>query len=269
MRTKIAIGGLIAALALTLASSAYAMPAHKERPKVFFGEFVASRAEGPITKENPATVKGHGEAEFSVGPWTWECEKLKSTGAMEAERSETFWTAIKFSGCSGTRTLAKGITEHVKFKMGAGTVMEFKANGSGQFGENSGELRVKKGSTIIAKAKGGACKIELPQQYIPVKAEVKPEHEFEAVTYSNEPPEPTAKKNIYPTGFKQRLEIEWETAHFLYYIPADNGSGCEFSESAGNYNKEMHRVELKGSFEGFLEELEIKNGEFEFSTTEA
>ncbi len=238
MRTKIAIGGLIAALALTLASSAYAMPAHKERPKVFFGEFVASRAEGPITKENPATVKGHGEAEFSVGPWTWECEKLKSTGAME-------------------------------FKMGAGTVMEFKANGSGQFGENSGELRVKKGSTIIAKAKGGACKIELPQQYIPVKAEVKPEHEFEAVTYSNEPPEPTAKKNIYPTGFKQRLEIEWETAHFLYYIPADNGSGCEFSESAGNYNKEMHRVELKGSFEGFLEELEIKNGEFEFSTTEA
>ena len=89
-----------------------------------------------------------------------------------------------------------------------------------------------------------------------------PEREFEAVTYSNETPEPEPVKK-YPSGFKQRLEIEWETTKFKYLIPVNNGSGCVQEGAPENGD-----IELRGTFEGYQEELEIKNGEFEFSTTQ-
>jgi len=270
MRTRIAFGVMIAALALTVASPAYAK---KTKPKVFFGEFVAERAEAPITPADEAEVSGHAvqespteeaPAEFHAGPF--DCAKVGAGAKIDWEHSETFRPLIVFKKCAGVRRLEGGIEEHVTYKMGK-TEWEFHANGSGTVGEPSGEVTITKPGSIKIKSKGGVCEVELPDQSIPAKAETKPEREYEAITYSNEeePVEPS-KKNLkrYPSGFKDRLEIEWE-GKAKYEVPAGKEQACGYSkEESRNYNPETHKVVIKGTIYGYVEELEIKNGEFYF-----
>jgi hypothetical protein len=180
---------------------------------------------------------------------------------MTAERSTTFNTEVKFAGCTGSRLLAGGFEEKgLRFKIGGPVGMEFRANGSGQIGEESGELKIVKESKLKVTTKGGVCEILIPDQSMPVKSENKPEKEYETVEYFPEE-EPTTKVKKYPSGIKERLEIDWSTKAFLYDIPAGKEKQCGTTKE----NSE-EVVQMKGHFEGELDELNIKGGEFGFTT---
>ncbi len=250
-RTSIASLVVVAIALFAMAATASA------KEPMFFGEFTASPTPATVTSKS-------GSVEFKVGAWEWSCPKIKSKGQMPTERSTHFLAVLKISGCEGVRKLSGGFEEHVKFKVQPGFAIEFRANGSGNVGEAAGELEIVKGSTLHVKSKGGVCEIVIPQQSMPTQAEKKPEHEYEVVEYFPEK-EATTKVKTYPSGFKEKLEIDWESNHFLYEVPAGSAKACGTNKESGP----EETVKLKGHFTGELDELQVKGGDFGFTTEKA
>jgi hypothetical protein len=270
----------MAAVAGVLGALASPALAKNERPKAFFGEFVASVPTGPpITPSTPAIAKTKEGAldVLEVGNpnhplFNFACESLMSQGNVTAERSPTFKTEIKFHKCTGSRRLAENVVEgepegsgpSLKTKIGPGFEMEFHANGAvGVGGELSNEARITKGTSVEIKVKGALCKLVIPPQTVP-KNGLNEEKEFEGGSYRGEK-EPTTRLKTYPDGFKEKSEIDWELTKMIVEIPVGPGTGCSYEkEPGGKFNEETHSVVEHAIFEGELEEIEIKKGEFFF-----
>ena len=267
---------MLAAIACVFGVVASPALAKKERPKAFFGEFFANYPNGKlITPSEPAvasTKEGELEALYvggeSTGPFAFRCASLSSKAIVPWERSETFLTQITFKKCEIGRHLTKGLTEWSKAKVGTGFEMEFHANGSATLGKTEGEAVIKKGTTFTVDAKGAQCKIEIPEQTVPTKAENHPEKEYEAAEYATW--EETAPVKKFPSGFEDELEVEWDLSHVVFRIPVADESHCEYAkEPAGHYNPETKAVEFNGVFAGYLEEIKVKKGNIGFSEEEA
>ena len=268
----------IVAAAIACVAGALASPAlaKTETPKAFFGEFVASvPTGGPITPSTPAIAKAkEGElGEFYVGgeetgPWSFACSSISGQGKVFEERSTSFKTEIKFHKCEATRRLRGGLEEHkLKMKIQKGFEIEFHSNGSFVVGhEEPGEFKITKGTTLEVKVKGGACKVIIPEQTVPTKAEKNEEKEYEGGSYSGER-EATEKLKVYPSGFKELLEVERELSKITVDVPSEPNSPCTYAkEPGGKYNEELKVTEIPAHMEGDLEEIEIKKGEIFFET---
>jgi hypothetical protein len=265
----------VALAAVACVVGALASPSFAAKEKTFFGEFTASIPTGaPITPSTPAVARSkEGELEeFYVGGenhplFTFECEKLGSQASVTSERSTTFKTELKFKKCTASRRLSNGFIErNLKVKIGPGFEIEFHANGAASVGQEEGnELKITKGTSIAVKIRGGQCGIRIPAQTIPDRGGEEL-HEAEEAFYSGER-EPTTKLKLYPNGFKERLEVEWEIKGMTVEVPTAAGSGCEYEkEPGGKYNPETGAVELPSYFEGELDEIEIPKGELFFET---
>jgi hypothetical protein len=266
----------VAVAAVACVVGALASPAFAVKEKSFFGEFTASiPSGGPITPSTPAVAKTREGSldEFYVGSenrplFSFECESLKAEGKVFAERSTTFKTEVKFRKCTATRRLSQGIIESgLKAKIGP-LEMEFHSNGATQVGkEEAGETVITKGSSVSIKVRGSVCKLVIPQQTVPTAGE-NPEKEVEGASYSGER-EKTEQLKLYPSGFKERLEVDWELKHMTVEIPVGPGTGCEYErEPGGKFNEETKSVQIPSYFEGELEEIEIKKGELFFETAQ-
>ncbi len=274
----------VALAAVACVVGALASPA-LAKEKAFFGEFTASiPTGGPITPATPAVAKtkeGSLDA-FTVGNpnhplFNFVCESLRSEGKVTSERSTTFKTEIKFHKCKGSRRLAENIVEgepegsgpSLSTKFGPGLEMEFHANGAvGVGGELENEAQITKGTDVEIHVKGALCKLVIPPQTVP-KNGLNEEHEFESAEYSGEREE-TNHLKTYPSGFKETVsEIDWFLPKMIVEIPVGKGTGCSYErEPGGKFNEETHSVVEKANFEGELEEIEIKKGEFFFETAQ-
>lgn len=272
---RITIG--LATAAVLLAVSATPALASKEKPKVFFGHFTASKFGQTISPTSPVLAKGKGTiSTFRVGPLTIECETktgspLGAKATIEAERSSNFKAAVKISGCTTKLKFGSGgVLENAKVSFGKGLEMEFHANGSAALGNPAGEVKILETVPVQVKVSGHKCKLFIPAQTVPVQDETKPENEYEAASYgtSKELLEERLWKK-YPSHEKERLEISWEMKKIVSYIPVEPGK-CEYDKGIeGRYEPEgggrPNRVEFNnGVFEAELEELEVKNGELGF-----
>jgi hypothetical protein len=283
------VAAAIACVVGALASPALAAEPSK-KPKAFFGEFTASiPTSGPITEATPAVAKtkeGTLDA-FTVGNpnhplFKFECESLRSEGKVTSERSTSFKTEVKFHKCKGARRLAENIVEgeevvkgqeilKLSTKFGPGFEMEFHANGAVGVGseiEADNEARITKGTDVEIKIKGALCKIVVPPQTVP-KNGLNEEHEFESAEYSGEREE-TNHLKLYPSGFKETVsEIDWFLPKLIVEIPVGPGTGCHYErEPGGKFNEATDSVVEKANFEGELEAIEIKKGEFFFESAQ-
>jgi hypothetical protein len=248
------IVGLVAAVCAFGALSAPAF-AKIEEPKEH-GKFKAT-----VTGK----AKGHGEAgEMKIGPYTFPtgCTKeLKSKGEVAAGESETFYQTVQFKNCISKRNLGGGIEEPVPVGFTLG--MEFKSNGTAEFGE-PGTVTIKQAS-VKFKGRKSFCEVTIPTQTIPRKAEKKPEEEFEAFSYSTEKEKLTAKGAIKKYGeFRERLDIEWEFRKLLASVKIT--PDCTYNKGEeGKFNEETGEVDFgTGRMEGELEEITLKGGNLSF-----
>jgi hypothetical protein len=266
------------------ALGAFAAPAlaAKEKPPVIFGKFKANILGKTISPSEPASTKGHGSVSaMRLGPYTFTgrklpgekfgpiCEKeLKSTGMVDSESSDTFLQYIKFNKCIAYRKLGAGVEEEVKvhFKLG----IEYHSNFSAVLGEpETSEVMIKPGSTVSFKGRKSFCVVTIPQQYIPIQAQAKPEKEYEAASYSTETETlEGSKAKKYKEGIEEKLNIEMEFKKIETYIQTtpecvynkENNGGNE-----GKYNKDTGRIEFdNGNLEAELEEITLKHGSIGF-----
>lgn len=292
---RLRITVVLAAVACVVGALASPALAKKERPKAFFGEFVSSvPSGGPITPSTPAIAKSKegfmepllvGSVEHPL--FKIQCESLGSSGNVFEEHSKTFKTEIKFKKCKAGRRLAGGFIEgepekpygshcptasapkrlcYLKAKIGPGLEMEFHANGGVTLGEEeNNEAKITKGTSIQISIKGGLCQLVIPEQSVPKNSETEIK-EVEGGSYSGEK-EATENLKKYPDGFKERTEIDWELHKVKIEIPVEKSGACQYEkEPGGKFNEETNSVVEPSTFEGELDEVEIKNGEFFFET---
>jgi hypothetical protein len=264
MRSVRTVVGLVA---LVCAFCAFASVAAAKAPKEekFFGEFVASRASAPITESSPAKVTGKGEIEElkNIGGYTLQDCKMTASGNVVAERSKEFFTKLKVSCTTFSTPEGEPNTKEAKkvhFNLG----VEFKANKSAQFGEpNEGEFHIVEGSGVIAKISSSKCKVEIPSQFVPVKAGKDPEHEYEAAEYETEAEEVEgAKLKTYPSGFHKTLNVFWEFKKIRSILIVD-GEKCQHPEG-GKILEDGNVETINGFFNAGLEELTLQKGTLEF-----
>jgi len=270
----------LAAAACLLAVSATPAFASKEKPKVYFGHFLASVFGQTISPANTVVAKGKGEVdELRIGPLAMECETpsgytLSAKAEVESERSSTFSPVVKINGCRTHLKFGKGGNfEPAKVSFGKGIKMQFQANGSAELGNPAGEVKILETAPVQVKVAGHKCKLFIPAQTVPVQAEKNPEKEYEVAEYGTEKEEVEPKLiKKYPSGFKERLEVSWEMKKIRSYVPVEPGK-CEYEKGTeGKYQPAEEglpeRVEYtNGVFEGELEEVEIKGGELSFDPT--
>jgi hypothetical protein len=260
VRTAV-LGVAVAACALGVLSA----PAFAKEP-VIFGKFVANAFGKTIAPGSPAEAKTkEGEVEDLVlGPVeTEECEKeLSSKGLVESESSETFFQNVKFSKCDVVGTFGKGANKvKVKDKVSFTLGMEFHSNRSVGIGGEESEVKLSKAS-ISFKISKTTCTIVIPAQSVPLKAETKPEKEFESAEYTTfeEPVEPKKKKlEMFPSGFQKELSVFFELKHVESLLMPNEG--CESEQPV---NSEGYVEYGNGKIEGELEDISIKNGNLSF-----
>jgi hypothetical protein len=264
--------GLVAALCVfsTVAASALAethKKTHTKPPKVL-GKFVANFPHGPkITPASPVTAKGVGSVELIklVGKEGWliigggrrstGCKKVKSSGGVDWERSDTFFELVKFSGCRaaiGEGTI-KEVPKVSNFKIG----FEFHSNGFIESGGGEAtSVHVNK-TAVFIKRKGGLCTVEIPAQTVPIKATKKPENEFEAATYETEMEPANIKK--FPKGFQEKLDIDVELKKVIAHV--NKAKYClvgTYKDNLGVINIELEEVEIKNGNLGFRDKAEVE-----------
>ncbi len=278
-RVRVVLG----AAAVACAFSALTAPAfaHVEKPKAQFGEFVASVAGQNLATE-PGILKLHeNEAEveeLKLGPYTFGknaneevCSKdLGVTGEVTAERSPTLFTELKFKKCN-TAVHEGGFreTKAVNFTL----AVKFHANNSAEIGAGGTGIEIVQPSVVHFKGALRKCIVEIPAQFVPGHAGEKPEVEYESADYSNEsePVENFEKskklKEEYPSGVKERMEIELEFKKIVTYVKPEKS--CEYEKGTeGKYITEGPHagyVEYSnGLLTAELDELEVKEGELKF-----
>jgi len=262
-RLKIVLGLAAAVCAFgTLATPALA---RHGRPKALFGDFIASFPNGtPISPSSPATATGIGSEEKiklangSVSIGNEGCKKIRSTGKVDSEKSETFTQSITFSGCTGTAFVGENEEALEPVTVPRFTIaMEFHANGAVEVGgEEAPTATIAHTSVLFRTRKGGQCTIDVPSQSTPFKAIKKPENEFEAGAYGTEPAAfHPQKMKKFPKGFQEELDVTMEFEKVTaQLIP---GPKC-FVGSA--------RKDNKGIIEAEIEEVKIKRGNLGFET---
>jgi hypothetical protein len=269
--------------AVVCAFGALTAPAFaKEKKPAVFGKFTASINGKTISPGEPAATKGHGEVEaMTLGPYVFTgknlgegkgfgpvCEKeLKSKGAVDSESSETFLQNVTFAKCWATRR--EGASEEaVSFHFTL--AMEFHSNGSAVLGQSEdAEIKIIKASTVRIKGSKSSCEVIIPEQTVPVKAATKTEKEYETATYETEEEEVEGKKALkeFPSGFQDKLDIEFEFGKLKTIEQLNPAKGCTNSklEEGATFNKENDTVEYsKGVLDAELEEIEIKGGNIGF-----
>jgi hypothetical protein len=274
MRSVRIVLGLLAAVCAFSALTGVA--AAKEKEKLFFGEFFASRVSGPINAGSPALVKGKGEvSEFRLGPYNLENCSVSAKSNIDFEKSTTYTTTLSFGHCETISTPGGHIEEvkKVHFKLG----VEFNANRSAQVGDANRSAQVGeeagftivKGSSVSFKVGSSKCVMSIPQQFLPAKAGTEPNKEYEAAEYETiEEEVEGGKLKTYPSGFKDTLFIfmEFKKIHSdLHVTPL-----CRYKEHTGGGEEEgklneKGEVEYSnGKLEAEFEELELPKGEFGF-----
>jgi hypothetical protein len=265
--------GLAAAVCAFGVLAAPALAKKLKEPAVF-GKFTASIPGNPggISPATPATASGTGsvtEINLAGGALTIkECRKeLKSAGKVESESSETFLQKILFSHCYAQIKLEKskfiGRQKVPNFTLG----LEFHSNKSAVLGEaNESEVKVVTPSSISIKVGKFPCTVIVPSQTVPLKAEKKPEKEYEAASYETFKEPANIKK--FPSGFQEELGIEMEFNKVVSYL-VPNPPGCE-AEPGTPVNEEPgspYKGDAgygKGHMELELEEIKIKHGNVGF-----
>jgi hypothetical protein len=272
MRSVRAVLGVAVLLCVfgTVAAPAFAK---KAKPPVVFGKFTASLPSGkPISPTEEATAKGHGELtslNLANGALRIEeCDDVKSSGKVDEERSEGFFQNVSFKHCYATVSLNQGITE--KLRLPSFTLaMEFRSNKSVELGEGAeNELEIVRPSTVtIPVGKKSPCKVTIPAQTTPKKAEGKPEKEYGAAGYETETE--AANKKKFPSGLQEKLDIGMEFSKLEAWVkPNEHCVYAGGEEGAYDNTPETpaygYVVYTKGTLEAELEEITIKNGDLGF-----
>lgn len=265
--------GIVAAVVCAFGAFAGPAFAKKEKKAPVFGKFTASIPGGTISPEHPATASGTGEIfELSLAGGALFVEgclkEAKSTGTVVSESSETFFQNVTYKKCIANVAIGKsGLTSRMKiptFQLG----MEFHSNHSAVIGEGEEEnLKIVRPSSVTVKIGKTTCSVVIPAQTIPVKAEKKPEKEYEAAGYETEF-EPVSKRKMahFPSGFQEKLDAEWEFKKLESLVkPNENctykGGKLDNEPETPNFGYVVYN---EGVFEGELEEISIKNGNVGF-----
>jgi hypothetical protein len=272
MRSVRATLGLAVLLCVfgTVAAPAFAK---KAKPPVVFGKFIASYPGGKaISPTEEATAKGHGELDslnLANGALRIEeCEDVKSTGAVDEESSEGFFQKVTFKHCLAQVSLNKGITEYLKVPPFT-LALEFRSNKSVELGEGAeNELEIVRPSTVsVPVGKKSPCRVTIPAQTAPKKAEGKPGKEYGAAGYETEMEAASTKK--FPSGIQEKLDIGMEFSKLEAWVKPNEhcvysaGEEGAFDSTPGTpaYG---YVVYSGGTLEAELEEITIKNGDLGF-----
>jgi hypothetical protein len=298
-RITVTIG--LAVLAVC-AFGALAVPAFAKE-KLVFGEF-----QGSVTGKNLETepqpvqiwkedkeleVEGLKLGNYKFYTTNAKAEKneskpcLKSpkvTGVFQAEegkvnKSDSLPLDITFKKCiSHASENGVGVGKPVTFTL----PIKLQQNHSAESGPKIAGVEIPNKTIIRFKGALSKCPVVIPQQVIPKN---KPEKEFEeTVSYTNETPEPienweksTKLKEQYPSGVKERLEVEFEEKFkgIITYVKAT--PPCEPAKGEENPKliEETNEGPNHGEYNGWLEYesghifmdiegLEIKGGELSF-----
>jgi hypothetical protein len=267
-RVRIAVG-LVSAVCAFSVLAAPALAKHVEE-KATFGKFTASIPGRTITPAEPAATKGIGSlTEINLahnGLVINECLKtIRSSGQVDSQSSETFYQGVTFSKCLAEKVFnSNGGKEARKI----GTFMidfEFHSNKSAVVGEGAeNELEIKKESSLSIPVGKGACTVVIPAQTVPVKANKRPNQEYEAVAYGTETEPASIKK--FPTGFQEKLNIEMELTKIVTYVkpnpPFCEPSGTPIEDAESPWNGYVRNND--GFIEMEIEEITIKHGNVGF-----
>lgn len=297
--TRIALATAVALMALgALSSTAFA------KEKLIFGEF-----EGSVAGQNMETTPGvvqvwKEDKELTVeslrlGPYKFAtlnakhelnenepCAKSpKITGSFKADpgmvnKSATLPLDIAFKKCGApAKGIGIGALKYVSFTL----PVLLKQNFSAEVGPKIAEVEIPNKTEIKFKGALSKCPVVIPQQTIPPKE--KEEHEYEEiVSFTNEKPEEPEGwehskklKELFPSGFKNRLEVEFEEKFkgIVTYVNANPPCFPAKGEDNPNLIEEGPEGPNGGKYNGWLEYhsghifmdiegLEIKNGELGF-----
>jgi hypothetical protein len=244
----------------------------KEKVKLFFGEFTASRVSGPINAEHPIQVKSkEGEvSELKIGPYSLKECHLSAKSNIDFERSRDYTTTLAFSKCKLIVKLESGFEEvkSVHFKLG----VRFDANRSAELGKEGG-FEIEKEAFVEFHATGSSCLVKIPAQFVPSKSGVNPEKEYEAAEYETEEEEVEGGKlKTYPSGFKDSVNIFMELKRIKSNVVLSPKCHWKEHEGAGEEEGKLNgkgEVELSnGKLEAELTELTASKGEFAFDEEE-
>jgi hypothetical protein len=298
-RLRITIGLAVAVCAMfALTSPAFA------KEKLVFGEFQGS-VTGKNLETEPQPVEVFKEdKELEVeGLQLGNYKFYTRNKAGEKEESEPCLKSPTIKGSfqaePGTVNKSKSLPLDITFKKcmshaGEGGVSEGKAvtftlpialqqNFSAEAGPKIAGVEIPNKTTIEFKGTLRKCPVVIPQQTIPFKAS--PEKEFEeVVSYTNEAPEEIENwekskklKEQFPTGFKERLEVEFEEKFKGIHTYVKATPPCEPAKGEDNPKLITEGPEgpNHGEYNGWLEYtsghifmdvegLEIKGGELSF-----
>jgi len=193
--------------------------AHKKAQAAVAHKFTGSEAV-------EVRAKGTSEQDFTFGPFEVSCEKAKSLKGSGTATwpSQNLFVQMKFSGCEAVAAL-HGMEElELKAKFLTPVSLNYNANGFVEFGSggtiNGGKLE---GAGEVEIAVSGAikCTIDVEPGIFPIRAEKKPEEQYEAATYKVEEfPFEKGKK----TGIQDKLAIGTTLAKMPYEL---EGEFCE------------------------------------------
>ncbi|HYB23400.1 MAG TPA: hypothetical protein VED41_06355 [Solirubrobacteraceae bacterium] len=188
-------------------------------------------------------------------------EDLKSEGHVDAGEHESLAQTLKFNKCYSQRPAGNGgggIVEPVvaSFKLG----VEFFSNHSVAFGEPTSEVKIE-GGTVEFKAKASFCRIQIPEQRVPVKSgtEKGENEEFESALYATEEESVAgekAKEKKYGL-VHDTLDIEAELSKIKTEV--ENTAQC-FTKKGGPEEK----VFINGKLDFEMEGVQVKNGNLSF-----
>ncbi len=287
----------LAAVAIC-ALSAFASPAFAAKEKKVFGEFEAHvTGKNLETEPQPIQIDKEDEPEITglqlgnykfgpiikTGPNAGKpdlenpCLKPpKITGDFKAEegkvnRSNSIILKIAFKQCIA-RAQENGVVKEKKVSFTLGVKLE--PNFSAEVGKSESGLEIEP-ATLSFKGPLAKCVVTIPRQTIPAKDN--PEHEYEEiVSYTNESEEPekfeTSKKvkELYPSGLKERIEVELEEKFKGIHAYVSQEHGCTSSKGEES-PKEVTEGPFAGQLEytsghifGDFEGVEIKNGNLTF-----
>lgn len=259
--------------AVVCAFGALSAPAFAKEKKVF-GEFIGTPGQLKLA-EKEAEVE-----EMTLGPYKFGrnaqgavCDKdLTVKGEVTEEHSPSLTTELGFVKCN-TSAHEGGFreTKAVSFKLG----VKFIANHSAEAGQREG-VEILKPSVITFKGALKKCVVEIPAQFLPASAETRPEKEYIEAEYSNETPEPIERwekskrlKEQYPSGFKERIEIDAEFKKVVTYVKPEKTCEYEKGEEGKFITEEgnPHKGEVEftnGKIFLEIDELEVNGGELRF-----
>ncbi len=208
-----------------------------------------------INRVFPLKTKGVGigEQTFKFGKIEIGCEVATTKGTIAESPSPLLKVEVGYKECEAHELtfIGEKISPKVRFKSKVEYV--YHPNGYVVLG-TEGEpetVEVGPGTVELSIAHTGGCKVLLPKQTVPVKAETKPNEEYSEAAFT---PEAVASTKLkpFPSGFQQKLTITNEFKGVEYGIE-EAGLCEEFSNTegkGGRYHGEL-QVEVPSGNLGF------------------